>query len=61
MFDVPVRYCMSISDQNALNFLVGEPSKALYRASNRRLLKRLADKRDRGKGAGRESSCGERN
>ena len=42
---------LSISDQVALDFLVGEPSKALYRASKRRHLKRLTEKRDRGKGA----------
>ena len=27
---------LAISDQNALNFLIGEPSKALYQASTRR-------------------------
>ena len=43
---------LSISDQNALDVLVGEPSKALYRASKRRLLRRLAGKRERGKGSG---------
>ena len=37
-----------ISDQNALNFLVGEPSKALYRACTWRRLKRLFDKRKKG-------------
>ena len=43
--------CLSISDQSALDFLVGEHSKALYRASKQRFLKRLADLRERGKGA----------
>ena len=43
---------LSISDQDALDFLASEPSKALYQASKRRLLKRLADKRERGRGAG---------
>ena len=41
---------LSISEQEALNYLVGEASKALYRASSRRRQKRLADKRERSNG-----------
>ena len=51
--------CLTISDQTALNFLIGEPSKALYRASARQRLKRLADQRERGESKEGESSCGE--
>ena len=51
--------CLPISDQNALNILLDEPSKALYRVSTRRCLMRLADKRERGKVAGGGSSFGE--
>ena len=51
--------CLTISDQTALNFLIGEPSKALYRASARRRHKRLADQRERGESKEVESSCGE--
>ena len=50
---------LSISDQDALDFLASEPSKALYRASKQRLHKRLSGMRERGRGAGLESSCGE--
>lgn len=43
---------LSIFEQNAHSFVLGEPSKALYRARTRRLLKRLSEKRERGKDAG---------
>ena len=51
--------CLSISDKMALSFLDSEHSKALYRASIRRRLQRLVDERERGKGPGEESICGE--
>ena len=51
--------CLSIFEQKALNILVGEPSKALFRASTRRRLKRLTDEGERGKCTGEESHCGE--
>ena len=47
---------LSISDQDALDFPVGEPSKTLYRASKRRLLNGLADRRESGLIEGCESS-----
>ena len=58
----PLLDCLSISGRrNSHNFLVGEPSKALYRASARRLTKRWTDivgpwlyMRKRGKGEGGE-------
>ena len=50
---------LSISDQKALKFLAGKPSKALYQASTRRRIMRLADRRESGKSAGMGSSSGD--
>ena len=44
----------SIFDQNVHNFVVGEPSKTLYRVRTRRHLKRLVDKREKGNDAGEQ-------
>ena len=51
--------CLTISDQEALDFLGGEASKTLYRASSRRRQKRLAGKQEGSNGGEgcEESSC----